>query len=48
MEPLVEKEKELYVKIEFDVKKYLNEVGASKPLKETKVCFYIKIILFLI
>jgi len=37
VEPLNEKEKELYDKIEFDVDTYINEIGASKPLKETKV-----------
>lgn len=37
VEPLNEKEKELYDKIEFDVDAYINEIGASKPLKETKV-----------
>lgn len=41
VEPLSGKEKELYDKIQFDVDTYLNEIGASKPLKETKVCFYI-------
>jgi len=38
VEPLNEKEKELYDKIEFDVDTYINEIGATKPLKETKVC----------
>jgi len=37
VEPLNEKEKELYDKIEFDVNTYINEIGASKPLQETKV-----------
>lgn len=37
VEPLNEKEKELYDKIEFDVDAYINEIGASKPLQETKV-----------
>jgi len=37
VEPLNEKEKELYDKIEFDVDAYVNEIGASKPLQETKV-----------
>lgn len=37
VEPLNEKEKELYDKIEFDVDTYINEIGASKPLQETKV-----------
>ncbi|XP_022162426.1 cytosolic non-specific dipeptidase-like [Myzus persicae] len=36
VEPLNEKEKELYDKIEFDVDTYINEIGASKPLQETK------------
>lgn len=40
VEPLSEKEKELYDKIEFDVDAYINEIGASKPLQETKVCFF--------
>lgn len=39
VEPLNEKEKELYDKIEFDVDTYINEIGATKPLQETKVCF---------
>lgn len=38
VEPLNEKEKELYEKIQFDVGTYIDEIGASKPLKETKVC----------
>jgi len=37
VEPLSEKEKELYEKIDFDVDAYINEIGASKSLKETKV-----------
>jgi len=37
VEPLNEKEKELYDKIEFDVDTYIDEIGAYKPLKETKV-----------
>lgn len=41
VEPLSGKEKELYDKIQFDVDTYLNEIGAPKQLKETKVCFYI-------
>lgn len=36
VEPLNEKEKELYDKIEFDVDTYIKEIGASKPLQETK------------
>ncbi|XP_050543641.1 cytosolic non-specific dipeptidase isoform X1 [Daktulosphaira vitifoliae] len=36
VEPLSEKEKELYNKIKFDVDHYCNEIGAYKPLKETK------------
>lgn len=36
--PLSEKEKELYKKIEFDLDTYINEISATKPLKETKVC----------
>lgn len=41
VEPLNNKEKELYNKIQFDVKAYLDEISASKPLQETKVCFLI-------
>jgi len=37
VEPLSEKEKELYEKIEFDVDAYISEIGASKSQKETKV-----------
>lgn len=37
VEPLSQKEKELYEKIQFDVDSYMNEIGASTPLKETKV-----------
>ncbi|CAH1710000.1 unnamed protein product [Aphis gossypii] len=36
VEPLNEKEKELYDKIEFDVDTYIKEIGATKPLQETK------------
>ncbi|XP_060869260.1 cytosolic non-specific dipeptidase-like [Metopolophium dirhodum] len=36
VEPLSEKEKELYEKIEFDVDAYISEIGASKSQKETK------------
>jgi len=46
VEPLNEKEKELYDKIEFDVDTYINEIGATKPLQETKVCFISLIILY--
>lgn len=42
VEPLTEKEKQLYEKINFDVDAYLNEVGASKSLKETKVGIFDK------
>lgn len=42
VEPLSEKEKELYEKIQFDVDAYMNEIGASKPLQETKVGVYNK------
>lgn len=38
VEPLSEKEKELYDKIHFDVDTYLKEFGASKSTQETKVC----------
>lgn len=38
VEPLSEKEKELYDKIQFDVDAYIDEIGASRPLQETKVC----------
>lgn len=38
VEPLSDKEKELYDKIQFDVDTYINEIGASCPLQETKVC----------
>lgn len=41
VEPLTQKEKELYEKIQFDVDAYIDEIGASKSLKDTKVCFYI-------
>lgn len=37
VEPLNEKEVELYDKIEFDVDAYISEIGASKPQKKTKV-----------
>lgn len=37
VEPLSEKEKELYEKINFDVDAYIKEVGAFQPLKKTKV-----------
>jgi len=37
VEPLSEKEKKLYEKMEFDVDAYINEIGASKSQKETKV-----------
>jgi hypothetical protein len=37
VEPLSEKEKKLYEKMEFDVDAYINEIGAFKPQKETKV-----------
>lgn len=37
VEPLSEKEKELYDKIQFDVDTYVKEIDASKPLHETKV-----------
>jgi len=40
VEPLSEKERELYDKIHFDVDTYIKEIGASKPLQETKVCFF--------
>ncbi|XP_050421082.1 cytosolic non-specific dipeptidase isoform X2 [Adelges cooleyi] len=36
IEPLSEKEKELYNKIKFDVNTYCKEIGACKPLKESK------------
>ncbi|XP_008184491.1 cytosolic non-specific dipeptidase [Acyrthosiphon pisum] len=36
VEPLYENEKGLYDEIEFDVDTYINEIGASKPLQETK------------
>jgi len=39
VEPLSQKEKELYEKIEFDVDAYISEIGASKSQKETKVSF---------
>lgn len=38
VEPLSDKEKELYDNIEFNVDTYINQIGASKPLQETKVC----------
>lgn len=41
VEPLNEKEKELYDKIHFDVDAYINEIGASRSLQETKVCVII-------
>lgn len=37
VEPLTQKEKELYEKIEFDIDEYIDEIGASKSLKDTKV-----------
>jgi hypothetical protein len=37
IEPLSDKEKELYDKIQFDVDAYINEISASQPLQETKV-----------
>lgn len=40
VEPLSDKEKELYDKIQFDVDAYINEISASKPLQETKVCLF--------
>lgn len=40
VEPLTEKEKKLYEKIQFDVDAYISEIGASKPLKEIKVIVY--------
>lgn len=40
VELLNEKEKEIYDKIQFDVDTYINEIGASKPLQETKVCYF--------
>lgn len=47
VEPLSEKERELYDKIEFDVDTYINEIGASRPLQETKVSiFFLKFFLF--
>lgn len=42
VEPLSDKEKELYDKIQFDVDTYVNEIGASRPLQETKVCAFFK------
>lgn len=36
VEPLSEKERELYDKMHFDVDTYIEEIGASKPLQETK------------
>lgn len=39
LEPLSEREKQLYEKIHFDVDTYIKEIGASKPLLETKVGF---------
>lgn len=41
VEPLSEKEKELYDKIQFDINNYIDGISASKPLKETKVSFLI-------
>jgi hypothetical protein len=40
VEPLTQKEKELYEKIEFDIDEYINEIGATKSLKDTKVSNY--------
>lgn len=37
VEPLTQKEKELYEKIQFDVDAYIGEIGATKSLKDTKV-----------
>jgi len=44
VEPLNEKEKELYDKIQFDVGTYIDEIGASKPLQETKVCIFFNLL----
>lgn len=41
VELLNEKEKELYDNIQFDVDTYIDEIGVSKPLLETKVRFLI-------
>lgn len=37
VESLTEKEKKLYENIEFDINTYINEIGALKSLKQTKV-----------
>lgn len=42
VEPLTEKEKQLYEKINFDVDAYINDIGAFKSLKETKVSIFDK------
>ncbi|XP_050543642.1 cytosolic non-specific dipeptidase isoform X2 [Daktulosphaira vitifoliae] len=36
VEPLSEKEKELFMKLDFNVDNHLTDIGVSKPLKETK------------
>lgn len=41
VEPLSEKERELYDKIQFDVDTYIDEIGAPCPLQETKVCLFL-------
>jgi len=46
VEPLSEKEKELYNKIQFDVDTYIDGISATKPLKETKVSFLICVKIF--
>lgn len=38
VEPLSDKEQELYNKIKFDIDHYCKEIGVHKPLKATKVC----------
>jgi len=42
VEPLDEKEKELYTKIQYDIDAHIDQVGAFKPLKETKVSIAVK------
>lgn len=48
VEPLTEKEKQLYEKINFDIDTYINEIGAFKSLKDTKVGIFDKSLITLI
>lgn len=41
VEPLSEKEKALYEKIQFNVDSYIKDIGATKALNEKKVSYFI-------